>query len=1056
MKPLRRLFVICCLLLPVWLHAQSYDFSHHQVEGGLSNNAVLCSLMDKNGFMWFGTIDGLNRFDGYTFKIFRKDSSKTGSIGDNTIFSLYEDPDGFLWVGTQRGLYQFHFDTESFTPFKPSAASPIRCMLKDADKNFWFIAGLNLFRRAPSGAVKSYVGEFEATSLCIADGKLWISTPQGFLKRYNSADGTFNTYNVFNEKIPAPSHWIEKIYTDISGNLIIGTSNQGVKMFNTQSALYVNLLTRNADGTDIFARDFIRASPHEIWMATESGIFVYSEETHRFTNLRKQYNNPYAISDNAVYTFCKDRDGGIWAGTYFGGLNYYSPQYANFEKMFPKTGENSISGNAVREICKDTRGNLWIGTEDNGLNKLNTKTKRFTNYRPGDGHSGLINSNIHGLLAVGDELWIGTFEHGLDVMDLRTEKVVRHYIAGAAVNQFKSNFIDCMLKTSDGNILIGTAKGLYRYNRASDDFTLINQVPADAFYTVLMEDDKHNIWAGTFRDGLYHFNLKTVPQDPAKKANAMPGDLSINRITDLLLSTDHQIWITTEAGLYRFTPGNKQLSRYTAKDGLPADLLLSVLQDHAKQLWISTTKGLARFNPLNGKVNVYTRANGLLNDQFNYSSAFRDDDGKMYFGSVKGLIDFNPANFVANNTIAPIYITGFQVNNRELEVGLNNSPLKKSIILADHIVLDHQSSSFSIDFSSLSYAAPRALKYAYKMDGLDDQWTYIKSNRKVYFTELAPGDYTFTVKSTNNNNIWNPNTASLTIRIEPPLWKSALAYFVYSTTLIIAVIVSLLRYKRRLETKHQQQREIFEREKEKEIYQAKIEFFTNVAHEIRTPLTLIKAPMSKVIKRIEQVPEIAKNLRTMEKNTDRLLALTNQLLDFRSTETKGFSLNFVKIELNDFLSALWASFQPEADRLVIDYRFIAPKKTGFAYVDQEAVTKIVSNLLDNALKYGRGKVEIELLPFGVNDSYFKLEVRSNGKPIPAEHYHLVFEPFSRLGDHQKHSGTGIGMAISRSLAELHNGKLEICDYGNEFNTFVLTLPVHQFFEFNLNSVWKKH
>lgn len=1038
------------------MRGQPYDFSHYQVESGLSNNAVLCSLIDRNGFMWFGTIDGLNRFDGYSFKVFRKDTDNPGSIGNNSILSLYDDAGGFLWVGTQRGLYQFNFNTESFALFKDSPASPIRAILKDRHKNFWFIAGLKLIKCSPSGKITSYDNSFEATTLCISNDQLWVGTPQGFIKKYNEANDTFDSYNVFNPAKPTPSNWIEKIYGDGPEKLMVATSNQGVKVFNIRTGNYIDLLTRKEDGTDIFARDFIRVSPQEMWIASESGIYIYSEEKHRLINLRKQYNNPYALSDNAVYTFCKDRDGGVWAGTYFGGLNYYSALYTNFEKMFPQAGENAISGNAVREICNDGHGNLWIGTEDAGLNKLNLKTGQFFHYRPGDGHSGLSNSNIHGLLVVGNELWIGTFEHGLDIMDLRTEKIVRHYNASPDANKFKSNFIDCMLKTKAGKVLIGTGTGLYLYNRPTNDFTLIEQAPTHAFYTSLMEDSHGIVWAGTFLDGVYRVNLNKNVRASAQPIKYDHNYLGGSRVTDLFESKNHQIWITTEAGLYQVTADNKILRRYTSKDGLPADLLLSVLEDNSGHLWISSSKGLARFNPVTRKVKVFTRANGLLSDQFNYSSAYEGDEGKMYFGSVRGLISFTPANFITHNSTAPIYITGFQVNNKELKVGIDKSPLKKSIILTDSLTLDYRSSSFSIDFSSLSYASPRAIRYTYKMEGIDDQWTYVKSNRKVYFTELAPGDYTFKVKSANSNDQWNHNEARLMIRIRPPFWKSPLAYFSYLSALIVLTVIIVFRYKRRLENRHRQQRDLFEREKEKEIYQAKIEFFTNVAHEIRTPLTLIKAPMGKVIKRIEDVPDVARNLRIMEKNTDRLLALTNQLLDFRSTETKGFSLNFVKTELNELLTSLWASFQPEAERRGIRYQFRVPEKPHFAYIDPEGFTKIVSNLLDNAIKYSENKVEIELFEFNATETHFRLEVRSDGKLIPSELRQHIFEPFSRLKDHQKYTGTGLGLSISRWLAELHNGNLEVCEPVNDFNIFVLTLPIHQFFEFNLNSAWKKH
>jgi len=1003
--------------------------------------------------MWFGTKDGLNRFDGYTFKVFRKILHDTTSLGNNVISALYNDPDGILWVGTERGLFQYQYSTESFVYFKYGTTNPIRAILKDKRKNIWFISGLTLCKLSPDGRFKTYEGNFEATTLCLAGNNIWVATPQGFVWRYNEAKDTFTAYNVFKPEKPAPSNWIEKIYSDRPDRIWIGTSNQGVKLFNTNTCTYVDLLNRNKDGTDIFVRDFARISPHELWIATESGVYIFSEGKNEIIDLKKQYNNPYSISDNAIYTFCKDREGGVWVGTYFGGVNYYSPAYTNFKKIFPKTGENSIRGNAVHEICKDKKGNLWIGTEDAGLNKLDVRTGRFTNYYPGDGRSGLINTNIHGLLISGDKLWIGTFEHGLDVMDLRSEKVIRHYTAGPLANQFKSNFIYCMIKTHAGVILLGTANGLYRYNPATDDFSLIAQVPGFAFYTTLMEDSNGTVWAGTFRDGVYYFNFKTGATGNIKYDSVAKADLSLNRITGLIEGDHHIIWITTEEGLFRFDPASEKLKHFTVQNGLPANLLYSILKDENKQLWMGSSKGLVCFNTKTGKAKVYTESNGLLTDQFNYNSAFRDSNGIMYFGSVRGLINFNPTALVNNKITSPVYITGIQIKNQELKVNQKGSPLKKSIVLSDNITLDYKSSSFSIDFSALSYVSPSIIQYAYKMDGLDEQWTIIKTNRRVYFTELPPGKYVFKVKVANDN-LKNQITA-LNIEIKPPFWKSPLAYIMYIVLGVMAIVYSIYKYKQKLQAQHRRQLEIFENEKEKEIYEAKIEFFTNIAHEIRTPLTLIKAPMGKVIKRAEEVPAIAKNLRIMEKNTDRLLILTNQLLDFRSTEQKGFSLNFVKVNLTKILPEIWQSFQPAAEKRAIQYKLFVPEKPFFAYVDPEALTKIVSNLLDNAIKYGHSKVELQLLPPDGDGSFFKIEIRNDGIIIQAGDNDQIFEPFFRLKEHEKKPGTGIGLAISRTLAELHNGTLEINEPQACFNIFVLTLPVHQLFEFNLSTKWEK-
>ncbi|RYY37491.1 MAG: histidine kinase [Sphingobacteriaceae bacterium] len=1038
------------------LKAQPYYFTHYQVENGLSNNAVVSSIIDKKGFMWFGTKDGLNRFDGYTYKIFRNDPQDKTSLGNNFIFSLYEDDEGVLWVGTERGLYRYNDNSEKFTFLKNSSTNSIRAVVKDARKNLWFIAGMSLFKCLPNGKIISYARLFETTTLCIADGNIWVGTPNGLLQKYNPATDKFDAHSVFNPQIPATSNWIEKIRADGPGCILVGTSNQGIKIFDTRNYTYTNLITHKDDGTDIFARDFIRRRPHELWIATESGIFIYNEQTRQFTNLQKQYNNPYSLSDNAVYTFCKDREGGIWAGTYFGGVNYYPTQYTFFEKIFPKMGENSISGNAVREIAKDSQGNLWIGTEDAGLNKFDLRGGFFTNYRPGQGPGSIANTNVHGLLVSGNELWIGTFEHGLDVMDLRTQKVIRHYNAGPAPNQFKSNFIYCMLKTSKGEILIGTAVGLYKYNRLTDDFTLLKQLPNSAFYTMLTEDSKGNIWAGTFREGVYYINLNTEACGYITDNPAVKTDLNTNRVTGILEGSDHNIWITSEAGLFKFNPAKKTMQQFTVNDGLPGNLLYSLLEDAHKQLWISSSKGLICYNIKTGLVKVYTKSNGLLNDQFNYNSAYKDGAGKMYFGSVKGLVSFNPSKFERNTFVPPVYITGFQVHNNELKVGQDNSPLKQSIISTKHITLDYRSSSFSIDFSALSYTSPGTIEYAYKMEGLDEQWTYIKTNRRAYFTELPSGNYVFKVKTANSSGVWNTNVTTLAIKVLPPFWKSTLAYMLYTLLVAAAVLYIIRSYKRKLQAEHQHQREVFENEKEKEIYQAKIEFFTNVAHEIRTPLTLIKAPMEKVIKRAAEVPDIEKNLRIMDKNTDRLLTLTNQLLDFRRTESKGFSLNFVKANISELLQEMWASFQPAAERRTIDYQLKIPQRPFYAYIDTEAFTKVVSNLLDNAIKYGRSEVIIELMPVKKTDKTFKVEVRNNGKPLPTELHELIFEPFFRVKETEKKTGTGIGLSISRALTELHNGRLEICEPANGFNIFVITLPIHQLIEFNLNGKWKKH
>ena len=651
----------------------------------------------------------------------------------------------------------------------------------------------------------------------------------------------------------------------------------------------------------------------EFWIATESGIFIYNLKTEKFTNLQKKYNDSYSISDNAVYTFCQDIEGGIWAGTYFGGVNYYPKPYTSFKKYFPKIGENSLSGNVVREVHQDKDGNIWIGTEDAGLNKFDTVTGRFFHFQPSGTNGSISYSNIHGLLVNGDELWIGTFEHGLDVLNIKTGKVIRHYVSSDK-NLLKSNFIYCIYQANSGEIMLGTTRGIYTYNKEGNEFIPLPQIPLFNWYTSILKDKDGIIWAGTFGNGVNYLDTKTQKGGNLRYNGKNKNSLSSDRVNSIFEDSNKNLWFATEGGLCKFNRKTNDFKRYTTANGFPSNFTISILEDEEKNLWISTTKGLVRFNAQTEDLSVYTKANGLLTDQFNFSSAFKDPQGKMYFGSAKGLISFNPSEFKKNVFIPQVYITGFQVNNKDLAIAKNGSPLKKSVTYTDKIILKNNQSTFSIDFASLSYTAPEMSEYAYKMEGLDKDWIYLESNRKIYFTGLPAGNYIFKVKAANSIGAWNLQETKLVIEILPPWWASWWAYGCYCLLGALIVYYSVRNYHKKVEEKNRRKIEYLEIAKEKEIFQAKIEFFTNVAHEIRTPLTLIKGPLEKVIKKAHDVPEVSNSLKIMEKNTNRLIELTNQLLDFRQTEIKGFSLNFVNANISELLEETYLSFKPLAEQ----------------------------------------------------------------------------------------------------------------------------------------------
>lgn len=1013
--------------------AQSYFFRHYQVENGLSNNTVYCSAQDKNGFLWFGTKDGLNRFDGYRFKTFK--ASEENNFNPDLIHCLKTDTEGKLWVGNTKGLYYFDNEKERLVRFiKSELVDEINAIAQDGKKQLWFISRLMLCRYNFEKKVLTVFPTydfFEATSLAVdADGKLWTSTSNGFLKKFNEQTGTFSTYDVFWHSPKVSPNWIHKMYFVGKNTLYIGTASQGLKQFDIPTATYKDILSVNPDKTKVHVRDIQQYSEHELWFATESGIFILNTLTNKFINLKKKFLDPFSLADNAVYSLCKDKEGGMWVGTYFGGINFYSKRHSLFQKYFADNSKKSISGNAVREICEDRFGNIWIGTEDAGLNKLNPKTGAITQFLPTGEKTSISYSNIHGLLAAGNDIWIGTFEHGLDVLDIRTGKVRRHYNVGTGKNDLKHSFIVSFLQTKSGDIYVGGATALYKYNPKIDGFEIIKEMPYNIWVSTIIEDSQGTIWAGS-HGGVYYFNPITKEKGHVRHEANSPTSLTNNNINAIYEDSQHCIWFSTEGGgLCKLSKDRRIVTSITTNDGLPSNFVYKALEDKQQNMWITTSKGLVNYNPTSKEMVTYTKDNGLLTDQFNYNSGYQDANGKMYFGSVKGMITFNSNEIIKTSSSAPIYITGFSVENKEQEIDGQHSLLKKSIIYTNEITLPYDKSSFNIEFAALSYISPEMTEYSYFMKGLDKEWTAIKPNRKVYFTNLAPRKYTFHLKAYINGN-WSKEEKLLIINILPPWWATIWAYLCYGIITISLIYYLLRTYLIIIEDK-----------KAKEIYEAKIDFFTNLAHEIRTPLTLIKGPVENLLEQVEENPDIKEDVVLMERNTNRLIALVTQILDFRKVETKSFTVDFISINITEMLKDSYSNFTLLTKKRRLAYSIDYPPNDIFALVDEEALNKIFSNLFSNAIKFAQKKVAIRLLPFQENADYITIEFENDGLSIPFEMKEKIFEPFYRLKE-SKQEGTGIGLALARSLTELLHGDLFLKETADGSIVFVLQLPLER-------------
>ena len=797
------------------------------------------------------------------------------------------------------------------------------------------------------------------------------------------------------------------------------------------------------DNKQLFVRDIIRKSDNELFFGTESGLFVYYVQSRTIRHLSHEPFDPYSLSDNAVYSMYKDREGGFWIGTYFGGLNYYPPQHTPFVRFYPHSKSNSIQGTRVREIQQDQYGGLWLGTEDNGLNYYNPAAKIFKNFMP-SGPGTIAYHNVHGLLADGDRLWVGTFAHGVDIMDIKTGKVVRHYQKTESHNSLCDNNVFSIFKDDTGNIWLGTIYGLTLYEPRRERFTKVDFMGETFIYDIFQSYDGM-LWFATFNQGLFRYNPRTKEWKVFKHDPDDPDSLVHNKIISIYEDSKKNLWFTSEGGgICKYHPDSETFTSYTTQDGLPNNVVYKILEDNKGRLWLTTNNGLSCYNPNTGAIKTYTMVNGLLGNQFNYKSGYKAPNGELYFGCLNGFIVFDPLSFTENEVVPPVVITGFRLFNRKNETEPIDSILTTSIHNRNEVHLKYNQSSFTIDFASLSYVAPGKNDYAYILEGLENDWTQLTEGHSVTYSNVPPGKYVFRLKGSNNDGKWNDAVTNLAIRIQPPFYKTAPAFVIYLLVILFIVVQLIITYKKRLEWRNRRRLEWFENKKNEEIYNAKIDFFTNIVHEVRTPLSLIKAPVEYILTHETDMDETRENLKIVEKNANRLQDLSNQLLDFRKMEAKGFRLNYMQSDILLLINDIYIRFNPSAKQKNLSFELQLPPETFFADIDREAFTKIISNLFTNAIKYAETKILLVLEQAG---NQFRIRVINDGNLIPEEIKEKIFEPFFRIGDDndvQIQSGTGLGLPLARSLAELHGGKLYLDVLPErQYNVFVLQLPKNQ-------------
>ncbi len=1051
---------IILLTIGVICHAQKADehyyFKNFTIRDGLSQTTVNAILQDSKGFMWFGTKDGLNRYDGISFRQYKRDRNNPRSLGNNFVTALYEDAEGNIWVGTDTGVYIYCPVMDTFRHFSESSdrqtymERSVATIVGDNLGRVWIATegqGIFCYNLKEHTLSNHLLADFKSISSnvnCLnvdSSGTIWVGFyGDGLFWSKDNLKSLHPYVSPLDNRKTYEGDVISRIIPGAYNCLYISSVKGGVKELNLSSGRLRDLLTTDADGESIYCRNLL-FSNSVLWIGTESGVYIYDLATDRYTHLRSSEYDPYSLSDNAIYSFYKDREEGIWIGSYFGGVDYYSPSRTYFEKYYPKGSAGSLHGKRIHGFCRDNQDVLWIGTEDGGLNRFDLNTKEFSFFSPSTAFT-----NIHGLCLVGDHLWVGTFSKGLKIIDTRTGTIVKNYQKDDSPRSLIDNSIFAICRTVVGDIYLGTMFGLLRYNELTDDFDRIPEL-SGKFVHDIKEDSEGNIWLATYANGAYCYNISDRKWKNYVHQVDNPRSLPLDKVSSIFEDSRRRIWLSTQGGGFcLFDTLSESFTGYSTTDGLPSDVVYQIVEDSDGILWLTTNNGLVSFNPDDVEMKVYTTAHGLLGDQFNFGSSFRDESGNIYFGGIDGFIVFDPTDFVEHKHLPEVVITDFLLHNREVRPSEPDSPLKKSITYSSGIVLRANQNSFSFRISTLGYQVPGTNKPSYKLEGFDSDWISMGENPFVTYSNLHYGNYIFRVKAKSDSGVWGGNEITLTVSILPPFYMSVWAYCLYILLLAGGSVWLVLYLRHRSTARQRWQMAKFEQEKEREVYNAKIDFFTNVAHEIRTPLTLICGPLESVMLKDRIDTDTRENLDIMKQNTERLKSLTDQLLDFRKTESHSFRLNFVECNVTEILKETFKRFHPLAKQKGLTFDLIAPPHDIHAHVNPEALTKIISNMLGNSVKYADNYVYVLLETVPNNEKpMFNIRTVNDGVLVPDEMREEIFKPFVRFRGHDDGNattGTGIGLALSRSLAELHDGSLEMVAEERD-NIFLLTLPVEQ-------------
>ncbi len=1077
LKPLMvMILAICCFVTNA--QNEQYVFSRLDALNGLSNNQVNTIRKDHNGFIWFGTMSGLNRYDGYTVKVFKNNPNDSTSLVDNYVNSIWECPDNKFWVISRAGVSvydpvkeKFNRDDQGYLRSLQLPTGTVNHVKKDSKNNYWFVYdSAGVYKVGHDKKVQRFVHDDNITTSISSNtvtniteddnGHLWLIHRNGILEILDGDAGKIiyrstmlkqmlkgeYSYNMFIDKDRAVWIWTTQplglFYVDTSDNSAVYNESSAVCRLNNN---LVNGVTQDDHGN--------------IWVATDhGGINLINKRSNSIKYLLNDPENAKSLGQNSINTLYRDNNGIIWIGTYKQGVSYFNENLIKFAHYKHKASDrNSLPYDDVNRFVEDKKGNLWIGTNGGGLIYFDRQLNKFYQYLHDPNNQNSLSSNVIVSLCIDHEekLWIGTYLGGLNCFD--GKKFIHYRHNPADPNSVAEDRIWEIMEDAKKNLWIGTlGKGVDKFDRKSGRFIHFQNVfnpdalPQSDYIMAIQEDKKGNLWIGT-SGGIEVFDF-TTNKATHYNSSSQPNSLSNDNVLSIHEDNQGRMWVGTREGLNLYNDRDNNFRTFTKSDGLADNTVLTILEDNNNNLWITTPNGVSNlilkkdFTQENiiEDIKNYDEITNLQGKEFNENAALKTKKGELILGGPYGF-NIIEASFLHKKQPKPkIVFTNFQVFNKDIAAGdmINGSVIINAAIAeTNEITLRSKENFFSIEYASLDFSHGNGDKYAYMLEGFNKDWlTTDGKERKATYTNLDPGTYYFKVKAFNSEGVWT-DEKQLKITVLPPFWKTPLAFTIYG--LVIAGILFLARKitVERTRMKYEVVLQKKEADRMHALDTMKTKFFTNVSHEFRTPLSLILSPLDKVVKNTHD-PNQKNQLQLIQRNAKRLLQLVNQLLDFRKMEVQQFILHPSVGDVVVFCKDISSSFSDIAEHKGISFTINSEVEKLEMYFDKDKLEKILFNLLSNAFKYTPNNGEVGITLSLTQNDRFRIKVRDTGIGIPTDKQEKIFERFfQNVPESMDNQGSGIGLAITREFVRLHNGEVSVESEPDKGTTFVVDIPV---------------